>query len=334
MADVGLREVAARAKVSVATVSNVLNRPERVTARTIDRVMKVVEELGYVPNVAARQLKSGRSNVLGMAVLNITNPFFAQVVLGAEEIAEKAGYSVIVGNSYDSPSRESRYLELFEQQRLDGVLLAPVSDDLSGLDPFARRGVPVVLVDRVDPRGLFVSVSVDDVRGGQLATEHIVATGARHIAFVGGPWSVAQMRDRLEGCRQVAHARAVRLSEYQTGPLNARIGREIGDQIAQMPAEERPDGIFAANDEAALGILQSLVMHSIAVPKEIVIVGFDDIDLAASAIVPLTSVSQPANMMGVRAAELLLAGILAPDQARASVRFEPELVARQSTRRG
>lgn len=332
MAEIGIRDVAALAGVSIATVSNAMHRPERVSKAAAERVRQAIEELGYVPNVAARQLRAGRSSAIGMAVLNITNPFFSEVVLGAEDAVEESGYAVIVGNSYDSLKRESRYLELFEQQRLDGVLLAPVSDDLSRLEIFSRRRMPVVLVDRVDPSGRHLSVSLDDVRGGELAAEHLLASGARHIAFVGGPIRLAQMRDRFEGCRAVAAAAGVRFSEIPTPPLNVRYGREIGDRIAQTPRAERPDGLFVANDEAALGILQSLISHGIGVPDEIGIVGYDDIDFAAAAIVPLTSVRQPAHEMGVRAAQLLLTAMAGSDQPLESVRFSPELVQRQSTR--
>lgn len=332
MAEVDIRDVAALAGVSIATVSNALHWPERVSAATVVKVKKAIAELGYVPNTAARQLRAGRSNVIGMAVINITNPFFSGIVLGAEEAVAKSGYSVIVGNSFDSTQRESKYLELFEQQRLDGVLIAPVGDDLSGIDRFRRRGVPVVLVDRVDPSDVHLSVSLDDVRGGMIATDHLIAGGARHIAFVGGPLQVTQMRDRRQGCRVAAEAAGVRLTEMITPPLSVRVGRTIGEEIADRPATDRPDSIFAANDEAALGILQSLIHRGISVPDEVAIIGYDDIDFASAAIVPLSSVRQPAHDIGVAAGQLLLDVLADADAPVVSKRFEPELRRRQSTR--
>lgn len=332
MPDVGIRDVAARAGLSVATVSNALNRPELVSQRAARRVQQAIDELGYVPNVAARQLRAGRSDVIGMAVINITNPFFSESVLGAEEVTEQAGYSVIVGNSFDSRDRESRYLELFDRQRLDGVLLAPVSDDLSELERFDKRGVPIVLVDRVDPTGVRLSVSLDDVMGGAMGADHLLAGGARHVMFVGGPFQVAQMRDRHEGVSRAVTRAGARFSLIETSTLSVRLGREIGDRIAAMPVNERPDGVFGGNDEVALGILQSLIHHGISVPGDIAIVGYDDIDFSAAAIVPLTSISQPSLEMGRSAARLLLSALADPAQELASVRYEPTLIQRRSTR--
>ena len=332
MAEIGIRDVAARAGVSVSTVSNALNRPELVSVTSARRVRQAIEELGYVPNIAARQLRAGRSDAIGMAVINITNPFFSEAVLGAEEVAEAAGYAVIVGNSYDSQTRETRYLDLFDRQRLDGVLLAPVGDDLAGLERFDKRGVPIVLVDRTDPSGRYHSVSLDDVRGGTLAAEHLLAGGATHLAFVGGPFEVAQMRDRREGVSRAAAAAAVRFTLIETSTLSMALGREIGDRLSAADPAERPDAIVCGNDQVALGILQSLIARGVSVPDDIAIAGYDDIDFAASAIVPLTSVRQPSLDMGREAARLLLDLLAGSDEPVQSVRFEPTLVQRQTTR--
>ncbi|MGA1836061.1 LacI family DNA-binding transcriptional regulator [Herbiconiux sp. 11R-BC] len=332
MVDVGIREVAALAGVSVSTVSNALNRPELVSRKAAARVTEAIETLGYVPNVAARQLRAGRSNAIGMAVLNITNPFFSDVVLGAEEVAELAGYSVIVGNSYDSAEREARYLDLFERQRLDGILIAPVGESLEMLDRFRRRDVPVVLVDRVDHDGVFPSISLDDVLGGVLATTHLLEGGARHIAFIGGPMRVSQMKERLEGARRTVEAAGARFTFIETETLNPQLGRELGDRIAALPLEDRPDGIFAGNDHLALGILQRLIGHGISVPGEVSIIGYDDIDFAGAAVVPLTSVRQPSHDIGGHAAKLLLQQLAPVEGFSLRTRFEPVLVPRQSTR--
>ncbi|MFB2600222.1 LacI family DNA-binding transcriptional regulator [Herbiconiux sp. P17] len=331
MSEVGIRDVAARAGVSVSTVSNALNRPELVSRKAAERVKEAIEHLGYVPNVAARQLRAGRSNAIGMAVLNITNPFFSDVVLGAEEVAELAGYSVIVGNSYDSDVREARYLDLFERQRLDGVLIAPVGESLDMLQRFRRRDVPVVLVDRVDPYGVFPSISLDDVLGGTMAARHLVEGGCRHIAFIGGPVRVSQMRERLEGARRTVEASGARFTFFETPTLNPQIGREVGDRISAMAPADRPDGIFAANDHVALGVLQSLIGHGISIPGDVSIIGYDDIDFASTAVVPLTSVRQPSHEMGAHAAKLLLEQLSGVEESTLQTRFEPVLIPRQST---
>lgn len=332
MSEISIRDVAALAGVSITTVSNVLNRPEVVSRKAAQRVESAIESLGYVPNVAARQLRAGRSSVIGLAVINITNPFFAEVALGAEEAAETSGYSVFVGNSYDSLDRETRYLDRFDRQRLDGVLLAPVSDELGALERFAKRRVPVVLVDRVDPSGRHASVSVDDVLGGRLAAAHLLGGGARRLMFVGGPTHMAQMRERLEGCRIEAERAGVELSIIDDGALSVRLGLEIGRRIAAMPRGTRPDGIVGGNDEVALGIMHSLIDAGIEVPSEVSIVGYDDIDFAAASTVSLTSIRQPSREIGRRAAQLMLAALGGEDLSDRSVRFDPELVARKSSR--
>lgn len=332
MGEIGIKDVAARAGVSVSTVSNALNRPELVSTSAAHRVAEAITHLGYVPNTAARQLRAGRSNAIGMAVLNITNPFFAEMVLGAEEEADRAGYSIIVGNSYDSEVRESRHLDLFERQRMDGVLLAPMRTPTVMLQRFRQRGVPVVLVDRVDQDGILPSVSLDDVAGGVMAAEHLLQGGSQHIAFVGGPLTVDQMRERYEGSRSTVEAAGARFTFIGTTTLNPQLGRDIGDRIAALPPAERPDGIFAANDLVALGVLQSLIRHGIPVPGEIAIIGYDDIDFAAAAVVSLTSIRQPAHAMGAHAARLLLQELDAVPASEVRTRFEPLLIPRQSTR--
>lgn len=332
MSEVGIRDVAAHAGVSVSTASNAVNKPELVSKAAAAKVAEAIRVLGYVPNVAARQLRAGRSNAIGMAVMNIANPFFSEVVLGAEDAAERAGYSVIVGNSYDSFDREARYLDLFERQRLDGVLIAPIGESLERLDRFRQRNVPVVLVDRVDPRSMFSSVSLDDTLGGQLAADHLLAAGSRHIAFIGGPSTVAQMADRLNGCRGRVERAGVRFTVFATDTLSVGLGRKLAERISALPIEDRPDGVFTGNDELALGLMQGLLQAGIRVPEDVSIVGYDDIDFSAAAIVPLTSVRQPSREMGTAAAQMLLAQLDAPDRAVSHLQFTPELVVRQSTR--
>jgi LacI family transcriptional regulator len=332
VAEVGIRDVAAYAGVSVSTASNAVNKPELVSKAAAAKVAEAVAALGYVPNVAARQLRAGRSNAIGMAVINIANPFFSEVVLGAEDAAELADYSVIVGNSYDSFEREARYLQLFERNRLDGVLIAPLGESLELLDRFRQRNVPVVLVDRIDPDGVFSSVSLDDSLGGRMVADHLLGSGCRHIAFIGGPSRMTQIRNRYEGCRAQVEAAGVRMTLFPTDTLNVGLGRELAHTIAALAPADRPDGIFAGNDELALGLMQGLMQLGLRVPDDISVVGYDDIDFAAAAIVPLTSIRQPSHQMGTVAAQTLLAQLDLPDRPVSQVQFTPELIVRQSTR--
>ncbi|WP_423494630.1 LacI family DNA-binding transcriptional regulator [Microbacterium esteraromaticum] len=329
---VGVKDVAAAAGVSVGTVSNVLNRPELVSPRTAERVQRVIDELGFVRNDAARQLRAGRSRSIGLVVPDIGNPFFAEVARGAEDRAAEAGMTVLLGNSDESDQRQGAYLDLFLEQRVNGVLLTPTSDDLAVLHRLDAGGMAAVLVDREDRGGAFPSVSVDDVEGGRLAAAHLLAAGRRRLAFVGGPSSVRQVAERLQGARDaVAEVDGAVLEVIERPSLTVLQGRAAGEALVARDAADRPDAVFAANDLLAVGLLQALSFGSqVRVPDDIALVGYDDIDFAAAAVVPLSSVRQPARLIGWTAVDLLLKELEAPDSA-GSVRFRPELIARSSS---
>lgn len=332
---VSVREVAAAASVSVGTVSNVLNRPAKVSPSTVERVQRAIEELGFVRNDAARQLRAGRSRSIGLVVLDIGNPFFAEVARGAEDRAAESGMTVLLGNSDESGDREGAHLELFREQRVNGVLVTPTSDDLTMLTRLSRGGVPVILVDHAAPDADFVSVAVDDVQGGYLAVSHLLESGRRRIAFVGGPYTIRQVADRLEGARRaVAEVAGATIEAVEMPALSVLQGRAAGEILRARPANERPDGVFAANDLLAVGALQAFtIMSDIRVPEDIALIGYDDIDFVSATVVPLSSIRQPAHLLGYTAADLLLKELDDPDgDHERNVRFRPELVVRESTR--
>lgn len=328
-----MRDVAERAGVSIGTVSNVLNRPDRVAPATAERVLAAIKELGFVRNDAARQLRAGSSRAIGLVVLDVRNPFFSALAIGAEDSAHAAGYSIILGNSDEKIDRESSYLDLFEEQRMRGVLITPFGDVEDRLRHLRDRGIPAVLVDRTSYKGDISSVSVDDVAGGRLAGEHLVAIGRRRIAFLGGPLDIRQVQDRLLGLQQVAREHPdVRVEIITGSSLSILEGRRIGEIVASRAPADRPDAIFAANDLMAIGALQAFVMRgSIRVPDDIALMGYDDIDFASGAVVPLTSVQQPATLIGKTAVEILLAEAEQGAQPGRQVVFTPELVVREST---
>ena len=332
---VSVREVAAAASVSVGTVSNVLNRPDKVAPATVERVMAAIADLGFVRNDAARQLRAGRSRSIGLVVLDVRNPFFTDVARGAEDRAAEDGMTILLGNSDENRDREGAYLDLFEEQRVHGVLISPLSDDLPRLARVRERGTPVVLVDREAADRSFSSVAVDDVVGGELAVRHLAEIGRRRVAFVGGPLGIQQAADRLEGARRAVEAtEGMTLEVVETDSLTVLAGRAAGEAIRERPAADRPDAIFAANDLLAMGVLQALMMQgSIQVPDEIALIGYDDIDFASAAVVPLSSIRQPASLIGYTAVDLLLKeAAVGADFEREQVVFQPELVIRASTR--
>ncbi|PYY60637.1 LacI family transcriptional regulator [Curtobacterium sp. MCSS17_011] len=330
---VSVREVAALAGVSLGTVSNVLNRPDKVAPGTVERVQSAIATLGFVRNDSARQLRAGRSSTVGLIVLDGGNPFFTDVARGAEDAAMDNGLAVLIGNSDESTDRERTYVDLFEERRVAGLLISPAGDDLSRLARLRDQGTAVVLVDRRADDEHFASVSVDDIAGGRIAVEHLAAIGRTHIAFVGGPFGIRQVADRHAGALAAAQAAGIRLEALPTTSLSVLEGRRIGEAIQARPADERPDAVFAANDLLAVGLEQAFIMRgTIAVPEQIAIVGYDDIAFAESAVVPLTSVRQPAQDLGRRAIELLTKQVeQGQDIDLEHLEFTPELVVRQSS---
>ena len=259
---VSIREVAAHAGVSVATVSNVINRPEIVAPQTRDRVQAAITELGFVRNESARQLRAGRSRTIGLVVLDVANPFFTDVARGVEDEANKAGLAVILCNSDDQARKENRYLDVLEEHRVHGVLITPVVGASTRLASLQLRGTPVVLVDSRSPSRGQCSVAVDDVMGGDLAMSHLLAAGHERIAYVAGPASIRQVADRHEGAlRALApgrrggrrpHGHQDRRAERLRRAAGGRVDR--GDARV-VPADrrvlrQRPDGAGrAAGDD-------------------------------------------------------------------------------------
>ena len=330
----GVKDVAALAGVSLGTVSNVLNRPDRVSARTRERVELAMADLGFVRNESARQLRAGQSKTVAYVMLDATNPFFTDVAQGIEDAAERSDLSLFICNSDNRADRELSYLHRLEQQRVQGTLITPVNPDDPSLDEIARHGTPMIIVDRVRDVDTHCSVAVDDVLGGRLAVEHLLDLGHRRIGFVGGPLSVGQVRDRLAGAR-AAIADAGRspdaLVVVGADALTVAEGRGAGERIAGMPRVARPSAAFCANDLLALGLLQQCVSLGVRVPADLAIVGYDDIEFAAAAAVPLTSVRQPRRDLGRQAAELLIEEATDPEHRHQQVLFTPELVVRRST---
>lgn len=333
MVAANVRDVAALARVSVGTVSNVLNSTKKVAPGTEKRVLEAIETLGFVRNDAARQLRVGQSRMVGMMVLDVGNPFFTDLARGVEDTLALSSRSLILGNSAEDAAREESYLHLFEEQRVAGLLITPVSRTTDRLERLRRRGTPVVLVDRFGGVGDFSSVSVDDRRGGQIALQHLVDIGRVRPTFIGGSSAVVQVSERLHGAQSVlSEAGIAPLRVLERAYMSADAGRDAAEELLALAPSERPDSIFAANDLLALGVLQALTRAGVRVPDDIAIIGYDDIYFAASAAVPLSSVRQPTRGMGKAAAELLTAEI---DGTAGSefqhVVFEPELMAREST---
>lgn len=327
-----LREVAELAGVAVGTVSNFLNHPERVSPQRRTKVQKAINELGFVRNETARQLRAGQSRVIGLVVLDAANPFFAELALAAEEEAIAHGYVVIQGNSNHAGQRELHYTELFAELRVQGILISPVEDVPQQLKQLEQNGTGVVLVDRKADTSERCSVSVDDVAGGYLAAKHLLDSGRRALAFVGGPFTIRQVADRFRGASNaVSEFPDATIEVIHTESLDILSGRKAGQILMKRLPERRPDAVFAANDLVAVGAIQAIAIEGqLSIPNDVALVGYDDIDFASASVVPLSSVRQPAALLGRTAVNMIIEEGQPGHQHRHVV-FQPKLIVRSSS---
>jgi LacI family transcriptional regulator len=327
---VSLRDVAKAAKVSVGTVSNVLNRPEVVAPETLARVQATIKELGFVPNGFARHLRSGQSRTLGLIVPDVANPFFTEVARGVEDAASKRDYAVFLCNSDESASKEDRYINVLIQQQVRGVLITPADMKSDRLEAMRERGIAVTLLDREIKGRKQCSVSVDDVHGGQIAIEYLAGLGHKNIAWVCGPESIPQVADRGAGVTKAAKVAGTKIETIRVPLMNATKGEEAAKKILEL--DVMPTAIFCANDLLALGVMRALLASKVRIPDQVSVLGYDNIEFAPSAAVPLSSIAQPSYQMGVTAADLLLNECEDGDNhEHQQIRFQPQLVERAST---
>jgi LacI family transcriptional regulator len=289
-------------------------------------------ELGYVLNGSARQLRAGASRVLGVMVLDVGNPFWGEVVRGVEAVASEAGYTIMVCSSEESPAKEERNLRALLEHRVDGLLLAPVADEEEALREFRRLDIRVVMLDHLSKDPTIASVAVDDVHGGEIATEHLLARGHRRIALVNGDRSIAWCADRRAGAHRAVAARGLDpeavVHDVPVTALNAREGERIGEGlVAGSPA---PTAVLCANDLLALGVLRALTRRGVRVPGDVALVGYDDVDFAAVLSPPLTTVRQEPYRLGREGVEMLLAEPPPAGAPAPRTVFRPELVVRDS----
>jgi LacI family transcriptional regulator len=333
---VSIRDVAMRADVSIGTVSKYLNTPHRVAPETKKRISKAIKDLGYVRNEAARQLRAGESRTLAFVALELNNPFFGDVADAVERRAAQSGLFLFIVGSNGDAEREGQYIEMFAQQRVYGVILASGMTRERELDLLFKRRIPTVLVDAYGETDRFSSTSVDDYLGAQRAVTHLIEQGCRSIAFIGGEIQIHQISERLRGARAATDAHpGVRLEVIPTAERSVHAGLAAGEQFLARPKKDWPDGVFAANDSLAIGIMQAISSGSdLTIPGDVAIMGYDDIDFASAVAVPLSTVRRPREVFGRSAVDLVR------DQAESSeplpvrsIVIQPELIIRQSSQR-
>jgi LacI family transcriptional regulator len=333
------RDVAALARVSQATVSNVINHPELVAKDTRERVRAAIEELNFVVHEPARVLRAGRAaTAIGLCVPDVSNPFWGEVTRGAGAVAAEYGYALIMCSAEESAAKEGDLLRVLEEQRVAGILVAPVDPDLARLDRLAAQGIPVVLLDRDDARGALPFVTVDDVEGTRLVGEYLLNLGHRRIAVVNGAVSIPWCADRWRGMRLAVRQAGLDpkdvLCHVQVDAQKASEGEGIAPVVMQIPGIS---AAFCVNDLLALGLLRGLTQRGVRVPQEMSLVGYDDDDFAEMLSPSLTTVRQEPYQLGYAAGAMLIQGEVAGAHAVGGVdagrwTLAPELIVRESAR--
>jgi len=330
-----IKEIARKAGVSIGTVSNVINGSAAVSPDRKDRVLAAIRDLDYHPNQIARSLKLNATRMLGVVISDITNPFFPQLVRGAEDMALKHNYLLITFNTDDDVEREKQVLAVLLQRRVDGILLvvAPNSGNNAHIHDVLRAGVPTVCLDRV-PKGIAVdSVSVDNVGGSRKGVRHLIAQGHRKIGILTGPAILQTAAERLQGYREALEEAGIPVVPELVfeGNFRSESGYRLGREM--LAGADRPTAVFVCNNMMSIGLLKALGELGLACPKDIAVATFDDFPMADVFRPHLTAVTQPAYSIGYRGAELLIERIekRRTDEAPVRILLSTDLVIRESS---
>ncbi len=326
-------EVAKHAAVSTATVSRVLSRPSIVSPDTRRRVMEAVTLLGYAPNSAAKHLRTLRSGQLLVTVPDISNPFFSLILRGIEEAARAEGYAVLLGDTQDDEEREERYALMLKRKEADGLIflghrLPRAAAELVRASP--AECAPIVNGCEFSPQLGIPSVHIDNAAASCEAMNHLYGLGHRRIGVVTGPLVSPLSRNRLQGAIESARAHC---AENEIAVLHGGFTIESGAIAGArlLAAASPPTAIFCFNDEMAIGVLGAARRHGLDVPRDLSLVGFDDVRYAAHMNPPLTTIAQPMQLLGEVAARLLLDILNGRNVSPASVTLPHELIIRSST---
>ncbi|WP_207211890.1 LacI family DNA-binding transcriptional regulator [Promicromonospora panici] len=328
-------DVAHHAGVSIATVSNVINRPEKVAEATAERVRAAIAELGFVRNDAARLLATGTTSSIGMVLADLDNSLYVDMAHGAQQGADGVGLRLVLGNAACDMRRQDDYLHLFDEARVAGVLLSPMEDSLDGIERMRSHGRPIVLLNYEQAGVECCTVLVDNEQVGYVAARHLIETGCTRLAFVAARDEYQPVRARRAGVRRaVAEAQGVSLETIDADGLRFEGGQAVAHALAGRTGRPLPDGVVAVTDDLGNGIADGLHTALVAeVPGDIAVVGCEDNRSARSGPVALTTVELRGAKMGEAAAALLLEELNTPagEHRHRTVTVRPALVERAST---
>jgi len=325
-----IKEVAERAGVSTATVSRVINQNSNVKPHLRESVLAAIAELHYSPSRLARHLRSQSTRTIGLIISDIQNPFFTSLVRGVEDVAYQNGYSILLCNADEDPTKEQLYVEVLRAERVAGAIVACTGETCC--PALLESSLTWVAVDRRVSDLTVDTVVVDNVAGARQAVLHLLDLGHRRIGLIGGPVAVTTGRERRDGYLAACAARGLPVPAdlLLSGDFKEASGRRLASELLARP--EPPTALFVANNLMTMGALQAMQEHAVRIPQDISVVGFDDVPWMSLLQPPLTVVRQPTYQIGKEAAELLFRRLReGPQKPTESIVLQPELIIRGST---
>ncbi len=328
-----LSDVANLAGLSKATVSRYLNNSIVLPQATVQRIEDAIAQLDYRANSLARRLSKGGSETIGLVLPDITNPFFAELADAAEEAASEHRYSLVLCITRNNPDKERQFIRWLDTCQVDGLLFTTNRPDNGVLREELVGHQRIVLIDEDIPGSLVPKVFVDNIQGGILATRQLIAAGHRRIAFVGGPDALMSVRERYEGFRQAMKLAGLACPPEQVlyGEYSREFGQSALHRLLSLP--QPPTAVFAASDYLVLGLLDGLNQRGLTAPDALSLVGFDDASYAELITPRLSTIRQPARLLGRTAIDIMIKLLSGHQDINMETRIPVEWISRDSVRR-
>jgi LacI family transcriptional regulator len=330
-----IRDIARKLKISASTVSRALNDNPRISLKTKEKIRAVANHLGYRPNTIASNLRSKKTNTIGIVVPMINRHFFSSVISGAEEVAFKAGYNVFISQSNDLAAKEKSIVQSMFSNRVDGLIIsiAMQAGSFGHLKLFKKKQIPLVLFDRVVPEIETDKIVVDDFAGGFQATQHLIDQGYTRIGHLAGPQNLTTYLDRKHGYMEALRSNGIAFDEslIVVNTLTSEEGVSAIQQLMGLP--NPPDAVFCGNDTTALSVMIYLRDQGIQIPKDMGLVGFSNEPFSKVVSPSISTIAQPGFLIGQKAAGLIIQKIENKDRAYQTIVLPTELIIRDSSDR-
>ncbi len=300
-----IRDVSKESGLSTATVSLALSAPEKVSKKSLAKIQKAIDKLQYSPNMLSQRFRNRRSDTLVVLVPNIANSFFIPVIKGIEAVAHREGFQVLIGDISNSSRREKELINLVETRLADGLIQLSAQSD--NLDQLAQKNLLAVCAAG-SGGAVFPSVTIDNIAASKAVVDYLISNGHRRIGVIAGPKDNANTHLRLEGYKQSLSAAGITYDPNLVveGDFRLLSGVNAALHMSSMNADIRPSAVFAMNDEMAIGAMKGFRQRGLSVPSDVSIIGFDNLEMSRYTYPALTTISQPANALGEKSAEILI----------------------------